>query len=107
MLPAVEFDDQSNLDAREVGEISADGMLTSKPQAAEPTRTQVVPQPVLGIRLISTKIAGKAALVVGEVHAGSMRSEGMRRSSEKWLICANLMEGRRTALTRAWRDLSR
>ena len=45
MLAAVDFDDQSLVQANEVGDKGADGMLTSKSRSFDLMKAQVLPEP--------------------------------------------------------------
>ena len=58
VLAAVEFHYQACLDAGEIGDIGADGMLPAETVAVQSTPTQVEPEPVLRVRHALAKIAG-------------------------------------------------
>ncbi len=55
--PPVEFDDQLQGDAGEVGEVAVDRVLATESQAAEPAGAQVLPENSLGVGLAPTKVA--------------------------------------------------
>ena len=48
-LGTIEFDDQSTLDAGEIDDVGADGMLATKLQAHHSMRTQEMPKAPLGV----------------------------------------------------------
>jgi hypothetical protein len=57
-LPAIGFDDQSVLDACEVGDEGTDRVLPSELAAGEALGTEEVPEQLLGIGHVAPQVAG-------------------------------------------------
>jgi len=57
MLPAVQFDDQLGVDAAEVGDVAADGILPSPLPAAEPAVAQGLPESGFGAGLAGAEVS--------------------------------------------------
>jgi hypothetical protein len=73
VLAAVEFHDQTQLEAGKVRKVGADGMLPPKTQAAQTSRSQSIPQTRFRERLVFSQAPRKTSLIVAKLHATSMR----------------------------------
>ena len=72
MLAAVELDDQMRLEAGEVGDEGADGMLPAETEAAKLATAEVEPEPDFGIGLGAAEISGDAGFRVLAQGCGSL-----------------------------------
>jgi hypothetical protein len=76
VLTAIEFNDQSALDAGEVGDVEADRVLASEFVPSELAIAQEVPKLALGVGLTSTQFAS----LVSPPHPNPLPLRGQRSS---------------------------
>ena len=62
MLPTVQFNDQTRLQAGEIGDVGLDWMLSAEAMPIQVSSAEMLPQMALCLRCIATKSAGEVQL---------------------------------------------